>query len=128
MESPWERIAVEVTMGETIWDKEIDVPETVIEYVDSNVLAKLPQPCNVIGIFPHGASYWTRTAEIRIEQEDSSKLSFFLKVFVLLSIHVTIWMITLQERTQYFQAFFFTSYDDWNRYSLFILYSSHCGR
>ena len=67
-------------MADTIWDKEIDVPEKVIQYVDSNVLAKIPQPSKIVGIYPHGASYWTRTAEIQTEQEDGSPLSFFLKV------------------------------------------------
>ncbi len=67
-------------MAESIWDKEIDVPEKVIQYVDSNVGANLPQASTVVGIFPHGASYWTRTAEIQTEQEDGSSLSFFLKL------------------------------------------------
>jgi len=32
-------------MAETVWDKEIDVPEKMIQYVDDNVSAsKLPLP------------------------------------------------------------------------------------
>lgn len=40
----------------------------------------LPRGSQVRGIFPYGASYWTRTAEIQTEQLDGSPLSFFLKV------------------------------------------------
>ncbi|SLM39144.1 Protein kinase-like domain [Lasallia pustulata] len=61
---------------EVIWDKEIDVPKKWIEFVDENVLAST----QIKSIGPHGASYWTRTAEIETEQEDGSALSFFLKV------------------------------------------------
>ncbi|KAH0563490.1 hypothetical protein GP486_001941 [Trichoglossum hirsutum] len=64
----------------SIWDQEIDVPEDVISYVDSNVSANMPPMSRVEGISPHGASYWTRTAEIQTTQEDGSPLSFFLKV------------------------------------------------
>ena len=77
-------------MGETICNEAIDLHKTVIQYVNSNVLAKFPQACNAIGIFAHGASYWTRTAEMWTEQEDGLKLSFFSKVFVFLSIKLTI--------------------------------------
>jgi len=64
----------------SIWDQEIDVPEEVISYVDEAVEAKLPKGSIVKKIRPHGASYWTRTAEIETEQPDGSDLSFFLKV------------------------------------------------
>lgn len=68
------------SVPEVIWDKEIDVPEKWIQFVDDNVVAKLPRGTQVQGISPHGASYWTRTAEIVTEQADCSPLSFFLKV------------------------------------------------
>lgn len=40
----------------------------------------LPPGSRVIGLFPHGAAYWTRTATIRTEQSDGTPLEFFLKV------------------------------------------------
>ncbi|KAE9378604.1 hypothetical protein N431DRAFT_553040 [Stipitochalara longipes BDJ] len=58
----------------------MEVPATVIQFVDCEVLAALPEGTRIKGIFPHGASYWTRTAEIRTEQVDGSPRSFFLKV------------------------------------------------
>lgn len=91
-----------------IWDQEIGVPEDVIKFVDANVLAgmcrlrssnhllshrdlaansnclmqslELPKGTKVQSIRPHGASYWTRTAEIQTVQGDGDPLSFFLKV------------------------------------------------
>ena len=41
---------------------------------------ELPIGTQVVGAFPHGASYWTRTAEIQTEQADGSSQSFFIKV------------------------------------------------
>jgi hypothetical protein len=41
----------------------------------------LPPEMEVLDIIPHGASLWTRTAEIKTKQADGSKLSFFLKVY-----------------------------------------------
>ena len=84
-------------MGEVIWDKPKEVPEWVIEKVDDNVLAslfslkcqtlwrtyisvELPPGSEVKGIFPHGASYWTRTAAIQTQQADGAPRTFFLKV------------------------------------------------
>jgi protein-ribulosamine 3-kinase len=42
--------------------------------------SELPEGTKVKGIFPYGASVWTRTAEIQTQQADGSELSFFLKV------------------------------------------------
>ena len=88
---------------EPVWDKPVDVPEKWIQSIDDNVLAseqtsaslrcsfwqykkltesELPYGSHVKSIFPHGASYWTRTAEIKTEQADGTPLSFFLKVNV----------------------------------------------
>ena len=81
-------------IGTSFGRREIDVPEEVITYVDENVLAskdslaplmgttnnvysELPPGTQVNGIFPHGASYWTRTAETETEQADVSPRSFF---------------------------------------------------
>ncbi|KAL8741615.1 MAG: hypothetical protein Q9190_005797 [Brigantiaea leucoxantha] len=63
-----------------VWDKPVDVPEQWIQHVDDNVASKLPQGSHIKGIFPSGASYWTRTAEIQTEQADGTPMSFFLKV------------------------------------------------
>lgn len=41
---------------------------------------ELPKGTHIIGAFPHGASYWARTAEIQTEQADGSLESFFIKV------------------------------------------------
>lgn len=85
---------------EPVWDKPPDVDEKWIQFVDDNVSAgkracldltrflttsELPNGSMVKGIYPFGASYWTRTAEIQTEQADGAPLSFFLKV---LSIHM----------------------------------------
>ncbi|KAM0795981.1 Fructosamine kinase-domain-containing protein [Usnea florida] len=66
--------------GLPVWDKPVDVDEKWIQFVDDNVMTKLPPGCKVKGITPFGASYWTRTAEISTVQADGSDLSFFLKV------------------------------------------------
>ncbi|KAI9659639.1 MAG: hypothetical protein M1831_003720 [Alyxoria varia] len=76
---------------EPVWDKPPDVSEHWITFVDDNVLQgrsffrsihawKLPRNVKIKGIYPYGASYWTRTAEIQTEQQDGSLLSYFLKV------------------------------------------------
>ena len=90
---------VQTNDPEPVWDKPVDVPEKWIQTVDDNVFAsksflcdrestkaqnvtkaELPPGSQVKGIFPYGASYWTRTAEIQTEQADGAPLSFFLKV------------------------------------------------
>ncbi|KAI9703666.1 MAG: hypothetical protein M1836_007436 [Candelina mexicana] len=86
---------------EPVWDKEVDVAEHWIQFVDESVSAsklfvsgfdfarddecrlrnvELPQGSRIKDISPCGASYWTRTAEIETEQMDGTQLSFFLKV------------------------------------------------
>ena len=86
---------------EPVWDKEVDVDQKWIQFVDESVSAsklfifdfdflrddeyrliivELPQGSRIKGISPCGASYWTRTAEIETEQVDGTQLSFFLKV------------------------------------------------
>lgn len=83
------------------WSRENEVSEEWIQVVDENVLAgkagrersivwpltnlrytELPQGTQIIGAFPHGASFWTRTAEIETHQADGSELSFFIKVCI----------------------------------------------
>jgi len=60
--------------------QQINVPGSLIEYVDDAVKAKLPLESKIISIKPFGASFWTRTAEIKTLQADGSPLSFFLKI------------------------------------------------
>ena len=45
--------------------------------------SELPPGTEVEGIYPHGASYWTRTAEIATRKADGSPLFFFLKVRII---------------------------------------------
>ncbi len=82
---------------EPVWDQPIDVPEKWIKSVNWNVresesakrlllaylihCIELPEGSQIKGIFPYGASYWTRTAEIQTEQADGTPRSFFLKVW-----------------------------------------------
>ena len=40
----------------------------------------MPKDTKVEGIFPHSATFWTRTAEISTIQDDCLELSYFLKV------------------------------------------------
>jgi len=80
---------VQTNDPEPVWDKPTDVPEKWIQTVDDNVYAsksflcdreptkaqiltkaELPPGSKVKGIYPYGASYWTRTAEIQTEQAD----------------------------------------------------------
>ncbi|XMA18953.1 hypothetical protein WAI453_011744 [Rhynchosporium graminicola] len=62
------------------WGKPIDVHEKWIRFVDENVQSKFPPGTVTDGIRPHGASYWTRTAEISTKTADGSPRSYFLKV------------------------------------------------
>ncbi|PQE15600.1 Fructosamine Ketosamine-3-kinase protein [Rutstroemia sp. NJR-2017a BBW] len=62
------------------WGKPIDVDEKWIDFVDDNVRAKFPPGTEVESISPHGASYWTRTAEISTLLADGTPRSYFLKV------------------------------------------------
>ncbi|KAL4885287.1 Fructosamine kinase-domain-containing protein [Aspergillus karnatakaensis] len=64
----------------SIWDQEIAVLEHVILCVDDHVLEKLPPGSTVLGIYPQGTSYWTRTAEIKTTNAQNNAVSFFLKV------------------------------------------------
>ncbi len=86
---------------EPVWDKEVDVDEKWIQFIDESVSesklfisdfdlsrdekcrlrkVELPSGSRIKGISPCGASYWTRTAEIKTEQVDGTQPSFFLKV------------------------------------------------
>ncbi|TVY48641.1 Fructosamine-3-kinase [Lachnellula occidentalis] len=62
------------------WGKPIGVDEKWIQFVDENVKAKLPSSTKIESIRPHGASYWTRTAEISTQMADGKPRSYFLKV------------------------------------------------
>ncbi|KXG50319.1 Fructosamine/Ketosamine-3-kinase [Penicillium griseofulvum] len=64
----------------SVWDQEIAVPESVITFVDDSVSKQLPEGSTVVSIFSHGASYWTRTAEIKTTSSTGDEISFFLKV------------------------------------------------
>lgn len=44
------------------------------------MVLELPANVEIKSILPHGASYWTRTAEIVTRNEDGSEVSYFLKV------------------------------------------------
>jgi hypothetical protein len=44
------------------------------------VALELPTGSSVIGISSHGASYWTRTAQIRTLDHEKNEVSYFLKV------------------------------------------------
>lgn len=41
---------------------------------------ELPEDSTVVSISPYGASYWTRTAEIKTNDSTGDEVSFFLKV------------------------------------------------
>ncbi|KAK0516454.1 hypothetical protein JMJ35_001057 [Cladonia borealis] len=62
------------------WNREIEVDEKWIQFIDENVHYELPGGLEVLSIIPHAASYWTRTARIGTMQTDRSILSFFIKV------------------------------------------------
>ncbi|KAI0010580.1 Fructosamine kinase-domain-containing protein [Xylariaceae sp. FL0662B] len=55
------------------------IPQYLIEDVDDNVKALLPDGTEIISIDPHGNSSWSRTAEIQTEL-DGQPVSYFLKV------------------------------------------------
>lgn len=79
-------------------DKGHQPSERWAEFTDDNVLAgiddflmpdsallrltvaALPRGTQVLGNFPHGASFWSRTAKIDTQQEDGLRKSFFVKV------------------------------------------------
>ncbi|KAL8866362.1 MAG: hypothetical protein Q9174_006349 [Haloplaca sp. 1 TL-2023] len=65
---------------EVVWDKPNDVDTKWIEFIDENVLAKLPEGSQPLGIQSCGESYFTRGAKISTKQPDGSSLFFFLKV------------------------------------------------
>jgi protein-ribulosamine 3-kinase len=62
------------------WQARLTVVRSIWQGVTNMRYSELPQGTEVIGAFPHGASYWTRTAEIETQQADGSDLSFFIKV------------------------------------------------
>ncbi|KAI1084842.1 Fructosamine kinase-domain-containing protein [Whalleya microplaca] len=55
------------------------IPQYLIEDVDDNVKALLPDGTEIISIDPHGNSTWSRTAEIQTEL-DGETVSYFIKV------------------------------------------------
>ncbi|KAI1410632.1 Fructosamine kinase-domain-containing protein [Hypoxylon sp. FL1857] len=63
---------------ETEYTREPEVPIEAIRVIDPEVVAKLPPGTRVLNIAPHGASFWTRTARLDVEQEGISK-AYFLK-------------------------------------------------
>lgn len=86
--------------GTPHWEKEPEVAEKYILYLDQNVEKgqweseslvdvaasshgeqhpALPNGCVFQAIIPHGASYWTRTAQIKTQNGDK-QVSYFLKV------------------------------------------------
>ncbi|KAK6084468.1 hypothetical protein SCUP234_03257 [Seiridium cupressi] len=68
--------------GTPHWEKEPEVAERFIRYVDPNVESRLPNGAIPQDIIPHGASFWTRTAQILAAEEDGNPISFFLKVSI----------------------------------------------
>ncbi|KAL2189944.1 hypothetical protein L209DRAFT_679532 [Thermothelomyces heterothallicus CBS 203.75] len=67
-------------IDKVVWDKEIPVPERLIEYVDQGVRNKLPPGTQVHGITRSGASYWARTAKIEATDMAGNSTTFFMKV------------------------------------------------
>ncbi|KAK8038537.1 hypothetical protein PG993_006948 [Apiospora rasikravindrae] len=55
-----------------------EIPQYIIETIDGNVLALLPEGTEIISIDPHGNSNWTRSAEIQTEL-DGEPRSYFIK-------------------------------------------------
>ncbi|KAH9896159.1 Fructosamine kinase-domain-containing protein [Xylariomycetidae sp. FL2044] len=55
------------------------IPQHLIEKVDENVIALMPEGTEVISIGPHGNSTWSRTAEIQTDLGGEPR-SYFLKV------------------------------------------------
>ncbi|KAI1204372.1 Fructosamine kinase-domain-containing protein [Annulohypoxylon truncatum] len=58
--------------------QEVKVPIEAIQVVDPEVIAKLPHGIRVLTIAAHGASFWTRTARLDVE-EDGTRKAYFLK-------------------------------------------------
>lgn len=87
------------------WGKPIDVDEKWIHFVDENVKAskfrtsksdewssltksEFPPGTEIESIRPHGASYWTRTAEVSTRMADGTPRSYFLKVSYLCQLEI----------------------------------------
>ncbi|KAJ5628449.1 Fructosamine/Ketosamine-3-kinase [Penicillium lividum] len=64
----------------SIWDEEVTVPKDVVSFVDNNVSKYFPDGVLAASISQYGASYWTRTAEIKLTDFTGSEGSYFLKV------------------------------------------------
>ncbi|KAI2468996.1 Fructosamine kinase-domain-containing protein [Annulohypoxylon bovei var. microspora] len=58
--------------------QEINVPIEAIQAVDPEVIAKLPHGTRALTIASHGASFWTRTARLDVE-ENGTRKAYFLK-------------------------------------------------
>ncbi|KAF3007313.1 hypothetical protein E8E14_005157 [Neopestalotiopsis sp. 37M] len=68
--------------GKPHWERDPEVAEKYIQYVDCNVELKLPDGVESRTIVPHGASFWTRTAKITTIRDKGSFISYFLKVSI----------------------------------------------
>ncbi|KAK8136215.1 Fructosamine/Ketosamine-3-kinase [Apiospora sp. TS-2023a] len=86
--------------GTPHWEQEPEVAEKYIRYIDPNVQSsklniervprtvtdkrgtELPDRAVAQDIIPHGASFWTRTAQIMTSQPDGTPMPFFLKVSI----------------------------------------------
>ncbi|KAK7976946.1 fructosamine/ketosamine-3-kinase [Apiospora saccharicola] len=55
-----------------------EIPQQIVETIDDNVLALLPDGIGIISIDPHGNSNWTRSAEIQADL-DGEPRSYFIK-------------------------------------------------
>ncbi|KAI1451152.1 Fructosamine kinase-domain-containing protein [Annulohypoxylon stygium] len=58
--------------------QEVKVPIEAIQVIDPEVVAKLPHGTRVLKIAAHGASFWTRTARLDVE-ENGTRKAYFLK-------------------------------------------------
>ncbi|KAI0902602.1 Fructosamine kinase-domain-containing protein [Annulohypoxylon nitens] len=58
--------------------QEVKVPIEAIQVIDPEVVAKLPHGARVLSIAAHGASFWTRTARLDVEENGTQK-AYFLK-------------------------------------------------
>ncbi|KAI1842338.1 hypothetical protein JX266_011506 [Neoarthrinium moseri] len=67
-------------LDKSIWDKEIETPVGVVEYVDQAVRALLPKGAAVLGICAIEGSYWARLGRIDTTNAHGERESFFLKV------------------------------------------------
>ncbi|KAG7114723.1 hypothetical protein HYQ45_003475 [Verticillium longisporum] len=52
------------------WEQELEVPEEFVTYLDENVQAALPKGSEFLEISSHGASFWTRTARVVMEEDE----------------------------------------------------------